>query len=313
MLTQQELHLRAAFFAAIRSFFNEKNFLEVDTPLRQPVILPESNIVPLMAGGHFLQTSPELCMKRLLASGCTRIFQICPCFRKEELGRHHLEEFSMLEWYRTDADYSQLMDDCEQLLIYVLEQLLKRCGYQDEAMKKSIAERLGKLKKSLPWRRLTVKEAFDLYSPDPLEKVLAQGVFDERLVEYVEPELGKSTPVFLFDYPSEMASLARKSEVNPYIAERFELFYQGLELANGFSELTDSREQRARFTEELSEIERQQRETGGMQEKFLADLTKIDTAAGIALGTDRLFMLVLGKERVEEAVTFAPGDFLGTQ
>ena len=123
MLDPQGLRIRAALFSAVRLFFTAQGFLEVDTPLRQPVIIPESNIVPLTADGQYLQTSPELCMKRLLAAGCPRIFQICPCFRKDERGRRHLEEFTMLEWYRRDADYHALMTDCEDLLRSVARQI----------------------------------------------------------------------------------------------------------------------------------------------------------------------------------------------
>ena len=119
MLDIEGLHFRAALLAAIRHFFTGLGFLEVDTPLRQPVLIPESNIVPLTSEGQYLQTSPELCMKRLLAAGCTEIFQICPCFRKGERGRLHLEEFTMLEWYRVGADYRRLMADCEMLLRHI--------------------------------------------------------------------------------------------------------------------------------------------------------------------------------------------------
>ena len=113
--------MRAALLRLVRSFFLGLGFLEVDTPVRQPVIIPERNIIPLQSGSWFLQASPELCMKRLLAAGCERIFQICPCFRAGEKGRLHLEEFTMLEWYRTDADYYDLMADCEDFLRYVEE------------------------------------------------------------------------------------------------------------------------------------------------------------------------------------------------
>ena len=118
MLDQKRLHLRAAFFQAIRSFFQNQGFLEVDTPIRQPLVIPEQNIVHVPSKTHFLQSSPELYMKRLLASGCDKIFQICRCFRYGERGRLHLEEFVMLEWYRQDADYDDLMSDCEKLFLF---------------------------------------------------------------------------------------------------------------------------------------------------------------------------------------------------
>ncbi len=309
MLRQHELHIRAAFFSSIRSFFKERKFLEVDTPIRQPVIIPESNIVPISAEGSFLQTSPELCMKRLLASGCEKIFQICPCFRKEELGRHHLEEFTMLEWYRSDATYIELMEDCENLLVFILEQLVDE--FQDNTVfsAKSLVLRLEAMKAGLPWERLSVKDAFDRYSPLPLHQVLQNDTFDETLVEHVEPQLGTKTPVFLYDYPAQMASLARKKQDNESLAERFELYIQGIELANGFSELTESSEQRCRFEEEIAQIESETRTTGGMPEKLLTDLDKLGEAAGIALGVDRLMMIFLGKSSLAETVSISPSDF----
>ncbi len=123
MLDLPGLQMRATLLRLIRSFFYKRGFLEVDTPLRQPVLIPESTIVPFTAEGQYLQTSPELCMKRLLARGCEKIFQICPCFRKGETGRLHLEEFTMLEWYRSRADYQDLMSDCEDLLRFIAQNM----------------------------------------------------------------------------------------------------------------------------------------------------------------------------------------------
>lgn len=310
MLDPQKLHIRAAFFASIRNFFEKKNFLEVDTPLRQPVILPESNIVPISAQGQFLQSSPELCMKRLLASGVKKIFQICPCFRKDEYGRHHLEEFTMLEWYRVGADYTQLMEDCEQLLVSIVEDLHQRFAELGVFNENSLVNRLAEMRAAIPWPRLTVHEAFERYCPEPMATVMDKGVFDEYLVEYVEPHLGGSAPLFLLDYPAEMASLARRKNLEPNLAERFELYLQGVELANGFSELTDHGEQKARFKDELIKIAGQDRTTGGMPYRFLKDLEGLDDAAGIAMGLDRVLMLLLDEKRVVDVVTFGPQDFL---
>ena len=298
--------MRAALLFFVRSFFRELGFLEVDTPVRQPVIVPEKNIIPLRSGNWFLQASPELCMKRLLAAGCEKIFQICPCFRAGERGRLHLEEFTMLEWYRTDADYSDLMDDCEALLRYIQENF--RVKFSDQLSLLSESKIFGPEAVHLTgtWQRLTVQEAFALYSPVPLAQVLEAGRFDEVLVEYVEPSLGVDAPLFLHDYPAEQASLAKLKDNNPAVAERVELYLAGVELANGFSELTDSHEQRQRLIDELKCME--DRESTGMPERFLHALDDLNRAAGMAFGLDRLLMLILGKNNLSEAVSFAPAD-----
>ncbi len=306
MLDLPGLQMRATLLRLIRSFFYERHFLEVDTPLRQPVLIPESTIVPLTAAGQYLQTSPELCMKRLLARGCSKLFQICPCFRKEEVGRLHLEEFTMLEWYRTGADYLTLMSDCEALLRFIVANMksvdLPDPGnYQKKLLSKTDIEP--------EWQRLSVAEAFGLFSPVPMAEALAKGSFDELLVEFIEPHLGVGVPTFLYDYPVELASLAKCRIENPEVAERFELYINGVELANGFSELTDSTEQRRRFGHEIVIMEECGRNGVEMPERFLDDLQKLDLAAGIALGVDRLFMLLMEYDSLSKSVTFHPCDF----
>jgi lysyl-tRNA synthetase class 2 len=306
MLDFQGLQMRAALFRLIRSFFDGRGFLEVDTPLRQPVIIPESTILPFSVDGQYLQSSPELCMKRLLAAGCSRIFQICSCFRKGEAGRLHHEEFTMLEWYRAGSDYSSLMADCEGLLRFIV-QGLESCGKDWSAgcLQKGFSETVL----ASPWVRISVVEAFDSFSPISLTAALEKGRFDELLVEHIEPNLGFGRPAFLYDYPVELASLARCRRDNPLVAERFELYIDGVELANGFSELTDSSDQRARFSEEICVMEKDGRGGAGMPERFLDDLQKLDSAAGIAVGIDRLFMLLMGYDSLAESVSFHPGDF----
>ncbi|MDD3814610.1 MAG: EF-P lysine aminoacylase EpmA [Desulfocapsaceae bacterium] len=307
MLDLPGLRFRAAFFHSLRSFFVRQQFLEVDTPIRQPLLLPELNIEPLASEGWFLQASPELCMKRLLAAGCNRIFQLCNCFRKGERGRLHLEEFTMLEWYRIDAGYEDLMADCEALLSSLLADLgeMDLCAVSKESL--LVGERVIALQ--APWERLSVHEAFARYSPVSIEQAMADDTFDEILVEYVEPCLGVERPLFLYDYPVELGSLARCKDGFPHLAERFELYVNGIELANGFSELTDSREQRQRFARELELMDDERRQRSSMPERFLEELAGLDRAAGIALGVDRLLMLLMGRESVGEVLSFAPGDF----
>ena len=304
MLGMGGLMSRAACFACLRAFFAAEGFLEVDTPLRLPFVLPERFIEPLTSEGFFLQTSPEPCMKRLLARGCSRIFQICHCFRKGEKGRLHHEEFMMLEWYRLDADYRQLMADCEAMLAFLAVNLAQFLPPEATFVwPKNIREDF-----LAGGERLTVAEAFTRYAPMGLDAAMDGGLFEEMLVAHVEPRLGFSRPTFLIDYPSRLASLARLSPTNERIAERFELYYQGIELANGFSELTDAVEQRRRFHEEIAAIAETGKPRPHMPEKFLADLAKIGDACGIALGLDRLIMLLLGENALADAVVFAPDE-----
>lgn len=305
MLSVKELHLRAALLSAVRSFFSIRAFLEVDTPVRHPVILPESNIEPLHSGDHFLQSSPEQYMKRLLAHGCTNIFQLCPCFRGEERGRHHLEEFTMLEWYRSGADYGDLMNDCRDLLCHIHRQtsaLFAEAGLSGVGRYLCLNE--GGAVPS--WQTITVEQAFQRWSSVSLVGALDEERFDEIIVEHIEPKLGRTSPAFLYDYPASMASLARNKHDDPSVVERFELYIRGIEIANGFSELTDGAEQRRRFEKELERMAFLSGRTAAMPEAFLKDLEKLDSCAGIAFGVDRLFMLMLGKDDINDAVVFAP-------
>lgn len=307
MLDVQGLRFRAAFFQSLRSFFVRQQFLEVDTPIRQPLLIPELNIEPLSSEGWLLQASPELCMKRMLAAGCERIFQLCNCFRKGERGLLHLEEFTMLEWYRVNADYEDLMTDCEALLAALLVDLtgIVPCAFDGEGLRLAGGRVIGVRP---PWDRLTVQEAFARYSPVPMKQALATDAFDEILVEHVEPCLGVDRPLFLYDYPVELGSLARRKKGDHSLAERFELYINGIELANGFSELTDVNEQRQRFARELMLMPEERQLRSPMPERFLQDLAHLDEAAGIALGVDRLLMLLMGKANISEVVSFAPTD-----
>jgi len=284
---------RAALIQGTRSFFISQGFLEVETPIRIPSPAPEAHIEPERAGDWYLQTSPELCMKRLLAAGCTRIFQICKCFRRHERGDRHLPEMTMLEWYRAEADYRDVMSDCEGLL-----HSLENCGILHGTNQA--------IDLTPPWPRLTLHAAFERYAPISLDQALLDDCFEEVLVHDIEPHLGQKTPVFLYDYPASQASLSRLHPDNPALAERFELYINGVELANGFSELTDASEQRRRFRIEQKIISSLGRQPGPMPDPFLADLTRMPPAAGIALGIDRLVMLFTGASRIDQVVAFSP-------
>ncbi len=291
MLDVKRLQLRAAFFQAVRSFFDGQRFLEVDTPIRQPLVIPEQNISHIPSSDHFLQSSPELYMKRLLAGGCEQIYQICRCFRHGERGRLHLEEFVMLEWYRRDADYKDLMRDCEALIQFL------HTALPDHRFPCASAQAC---------EYITVEDAFLRYGSISVQQALNQDLFDEILVEDIEPHLGKYCPTFLYDYPLELASLARQKEKQPEVAERFELYVSGVELANGFSELTDPEIQRSRFEEEYANMGILQDSKAKMPERFLDSLAQLEQAAGIAVGLDRLFMLFLGEDHLDTVISFAP-------
>ncbi len=300
MLNESGLRKRAALIQAIRHFFIKRDYIEVDTPTRLPVLIPEAHNEPVESVDHFLQTSPEICMKRLLAeSGCRRIFQICKCFRDKERGDRHIPEFTMLEWYRTGCDYHFLMDECEEF-IAEMARVLKHNG--------SISVRGNTIDLEKPWERLTVADAFAQYGPVSMTRALEQNSFDEMLCRSIEPQLGMNKPVILYDYPVTLGALARRKRDNPFLAERFEIYIAGLELANGFSELTDEAEQRQRFATELQMIKKQSRPVPELPGKFLAALARMPEAAGIALGVDRLAMVLLDMETIDGVVSFTPED-----
>ncbi len=289
------LQKRARIVQTIRAYFIESAFLEVETPQRIPLNAPEANITPILSGDWQLQTSPELAMKRLLSAGYSNIFQISHCWRNEERGRNHLPEFTMLEWYRTHCDYTQLMTDCENLFRYLLPQ--GQFNYQGRS-----------ITLDHPFERLSVAEAFSRYTDTCPQQAIAEDRFNELIAFSIEPQLGLNRPTILYDYPKELASLARQKPGHPDLAERFELYIAGLELANAFSELTDPEEQRRRFRKEANIIPTTSQRHNPLPEPFLADLQKMPPAAGIALGIDRLVMLLTDSRSIDQVVAFCPDD-----
>lgn len=287
------LNERARMMQTIRAFFVEQQFLEVDTPYRIPCNAPEAHIDPVTSSGQVLHTSPELCMKRLLAAGYERIFQICHCWRAEERGQRHLSEFTMLEWYRSHADYTDLMDDCEQLLRVLCPQ--GTLTYQGTSI--SLQQ---------PFERLKLDEAFDRYAPMTLTQALAKECFDEIYTQHIEPNLGQQRPTFITHYPAEMAALARLCPDDSDHAERFELYIAGMELANAFSELNDPREQRQRFIAEQALRDEMGKAPSPLPEPFLQELEHLPPSAGIALGIDRLMMILTDSAIIDEVVAFTP-------
>jgi len=299
MLPDRKTNLwkRAGIIQSIRQFFIEHGFLEVETPSLVPAPVPEAHINLINTKNGFLQASPELCMKRLLSEGFQKIFQICRCHRDGERGNHHLPEFTLLEWYRTEADYIDLMADCEAMVCHVASAI---------GTGNTIQYRGSAIDLQPPWERVTVKEAFIRHSPISLSEALQTGRFDEMIVLHIEPNLNKSKPVFLYDYPASLASLARLKQNNLEVGERFELYMGGLELANAFSELIDPVEQEIRFNKENEIREEHGRERYPIPDKFLTALKTIPPSAGIALGVDRLIMLLTDSDNIDDVVTFTP-------
>ena len=294
----ENLKLRAAVMAAVRCYMEGEGYLEVETPNRIPAPAPEAHIEAEPAGSWYLHSSPELCMKRLLAAGYKRIYQISKCYRRGERGRCHLPEMTLLEWYAAGYDYRFMMEDTRRLILAVAEAV---CG------SKTLVYQGRKLDLDQPWQEMTVAEAFELYSDLPLEKALEQGRFDEIMGIVIEPRLGiEGHPVFLKDYPARLASLARLKPDRPQVAERFELYIAGLELCNGFSELTDADEQRARFAGEEAMRRAAGKTVYPPAEPFLKALEQMPPATGNALGIDRLVMLFCNASSIDQVVAFVP-------
>lgn len=290
---KRTLRERARIVQAIRAFFIQHDYLEVETPHRLPGNAPELHIEAVSSGDLFLHTSPELSMKRLLAAGYERLYQICRVWRDKERGRRHLPEFTILEWYRAGVDYTVLMDECFELLSALCPSRILVW----QGRKVSLAP---------AWERLTVAEAFNRHAGCSAEEALAAGRFEEVLSSEVEPHLGLEKPTILYEYPAELASLARKKPDEPSVAERFELYICGLEIANAFSELIDPGEQRERF-----EADEAERRASGLQpypvpEKFLEEMPAMPPAAGIAMGLDRLVMLLTDAPTIDDVVAFTP-------
>jgi elongation factor P--(R)-beta-lysine ligase len=293
----QALSLRAKLIQSIRHFFIRDNFLEVETPLRIPAPAPEEHIEAISSDDWFMQTSPELCMKRLLAAGYPRIFQISKCFRASERSNKHLPEFTMLEWYVAQFDYYHLMEQCEAMII---------AAFKDMGHTQDIIWQNKKINLASPWERISVADAFSKYAPINLQEALHQDKFDEIMVEYIEPRLGIDHPTFIYDYPAKLAALAKIKKSDPTVAERFELYIGGLELANGFSELTDAREQRQRFEEASEARAAKNWASYAIPEKFLNSLETMPPCAGIALGIDRLVMIMANTDKIDDVVVFTP-------
>jgi lysyl-tRNA synthetase class 2 len=294
---RRNLELRTSVIQCVRRFFVNNGYLEVETPIRITAPAPEAHIDAQPSGEWYLQTSPELCMKRLLAAGYPRIFQICKCFRKNERGRRHLPELTMLEWYTAGHDYTDMMAQCEALITKVADCM----GLNEELVYQG-----RRIDLSLPWPRMTVTEAFDKLAGISVDRAMDDDRFEEVLALEVEPQLGIDKPVFLYDYPVAHGALARLKSSNRRLAERFELYIGRLELCNAFTELTDPKEQRTRFEEEREFRRQAGKLVYPMPERFLEALGDMPAAAGNALGIDRLVMLFADTAQIDDVVALVP-------
>lgn len=309
------LKARAKLYQQLRQFFAERDVLEVETPVLSQAGVTDVHLASVQATRHvqgkqqthYLQTSPEFAMKRLLASGSGAIYQICKVFRDDEHGRKHNSEFTMLEWYRPEFSLKDLMLEVTDLLNVVL------------------AERFGEVRPTI----LSYKHAFqDRLDLNPLQATLKElkdaahrvglniDLGNDRLAymdllfsHMVEPSLGFDTPVFLTDFPPEMASLAKvkMDEDGEQVAARFELYIEGLELANAYDELIDAEVLRSRFIADNAERKQLGLHIMPIDEFLLAALPNMPECSGIALGIDRLLMVIQNQMKLEKVITF-PAD-----
>ena len=275
------LKIRAHIIRILRDFFHGLGFMETDTPVRIQSPAPECHIdCPEVASGGFLRASPELQMKKLLAAGLDKIFQIGPCFREGERGSRHRPEFTMIEWYRKGGSYLDIKKDLIDLSGRLFSEVSGRTKPQDHV--------------------ITVRGAYRQWAGwDPWQE-WDQDRFDCDMALKIEPALKRlGNGVFLMDYPVQAASL---SLVRGDIAERWEYYWNGIELANCFSELCDGGEQRRRFLQAREERRQLQEADYPLDEEFLTSLSRIHSAAGVALGVDRLVMALTGLENISSVV-----------
>jgi lysyl-tRNA synthetase class 2 len=320
------LTARAAITRAVRAWFEDQGFAEVETGILQ---VSPGNEIHLHAprteligrATRYLRTSPEFACKKLLAAGESRIFEFARVFRDRERGDLHLPEFTMLEWYRAEAPYDAVMADT----VVIAAHAARATGIGQFSFRGQTADPLAEPE------RLTVAAAFERFAGIDLLATVADGegdraalasaaghkvriadddtwsdIFSKILVEHIEPRLGQGRMTILFEYPAPEAALARVKASDPRVAERFEVYACGVELANGFGELTDTDEQRRRFQLAMDEKARRYGERYPLDEDFLAAVAHMPDASGVALGFDRLVMLASGALRIDQVVWTPP-------
>ncbi|MCC8952608.1 EF-P lysine aminoacylase GenX [Bradyrhizobium sp. Pear77] len=324
------LRARTAITQALRAWFEEQGFAEVETAILQISPGNETHLhaprtelrqADGTAAPRYLRTSPEFACKKLLAAGEPRIYEFARVFRDRERGDLHLPEFTMLEWYRANAGYDAIMADT----IVVIAHAAQATGIGRFSFRGKIADPFAEPE------LLTVAAGFERFAGIDLLATISGGegnrealasaarervriadddtwsdIFSKVLVEHVEPNLGQGRLTVLFEYPSPEAALARTKAGEPLVAERFEVYACGVELANGFGELTDATEQRHRFTAAMDEKARRYGERYPLDDDFLAAVGQMPEASGVALGFDRLVMLASGAPRIDQVVWTPP-------
>ena len=282
-MSVENLKKRSAMLRALRGFFYSRDFFEVETPVRIPAPAPEEYIEAVSAEGGFLRTSPELALKRLLAGGGERFFELGKAFRSGEFGRKHREEFTILEYYAAHWDYRQLAAFTAELFAAAAREVCgsTRITFQGRALDLANVE------------YVTVDEAYRKYANVSAFDADERGDFDELMVTKVEPNLGKNGITFLIDYPANRASLSRLSAADPRVAERWEVYISGIELGNAFGELVDAAEQKRRFAAAYEFRAAQGMKPYPEPRDFYAALERgIPEASGCAVGVDRLAMIL---------------------
>lgn len=303
-ISSENLKKRAAILKKMRTFFEDRGILEVDTPLASPAGVTDPVIESVTASisdeTYYLQTSPEYAMKRLLAAGSGSIFQICKAFRNERSTPIHSPEFTMLEWYRIGFDHHQLMDEMDELLQLILkskpaERFSYQTLFQHYLQVDPFAIPISELK--------TLAEKNNIHMRNPEGNTHDDWL--NLLISFViEPQLGHDRPVFIYDYPVSQASLSKiRYDKSPAVAERFEVYVKGIELANGFHELLDAGEQRKRFEDNNKIREAQNQKIIPIDEQLLGALEHgLPACAGVALGVDRLIMLALSCDKISKVL-----------
>lgn len=302
------LRKRAELMRSVREFFFTQDVLEVETPSLYPFPATDPHQqcfeVPCpelgAAAVRYLQPSPEYAMKRLLAAGSGSIYQICKAFRRGEAGSRHNPEFTMLEWYRVGFDYVALMNEVDALLRILLDtETADRVTY-GELFQSTIG--IDPFSASLDDVRETTRCLVDYTFVDQAGR---DECLDVLVSHVIEPQLGLERPVFVTDYPASQASLARVRPAQPPVAERFELYYQGIELANGFHELLDAEEQQQRFQTDVAVREKNGQSPVPVDHLLLAALASgLPACSGVALGLDRLLMIACGANRIDDVLAF---------
>ena len=297
----ETLRLRARLLEQIRAFFATRGVLEVDTPLLGPApgSDPQQHCLDLDVPGvgrRYLQPSPEFAMKRLLAAGSGSIYQVCKAFRAGEHGPRHRVEFTLLEWYRTGFDYRALMDEVQALVCGLLGRPAAQAFSYGELFERHAGIDAFATDEATVWQRVAAAGI----EPSPALRAAGRdAALDILLTRLIEPAIAPLGVVFVYDYPASQAALARLRSDQPALAERFELYVDGIELANGWSELTDAAEQRRRFEADNRKRQALGLPTVPLDEGLLAALAHgLPDCAGVALGFDRLLMLACGVDDI---------------